>query len=198
MKIGCYFGTFDPVHVGHMIIARYMLEYTDLEQIWLVVTPHNPLRTLDALSPDVDRSEMVKRAVEDDPDLLVCNIEFDMPKPNYTADTLAHLSKDHPKDQFVLIMGEDNLRKFPKWRDHDRIAENYEIYVYPRALTEGEVPEENLHDAYKDHRNVHFYNAPVLHISATMIRESARAGKDVRYLVTPPVYQFIKENKLYS
>ena len=198
MKVGCYFGTFDPIHVGHLIIARYMLEYTDLDQVWLVVTPHNPLKTEGELSEDALRLEMVQRAVEDDPELLASDVEFHLPKPNFTADTLTHLSDTKGGNEYVLIMGEDNLRKFPKWRDHDQIAEQYQIYVYPRALTEDETPGENLHDTYRAHKNVSFFQAPVLHLSATMIRESAKAGKDVRYMVTRPVNEFIKEKGLYK
>jgi len=200
MKIGCYFGTFDPIHVGHLIIARYMLEFTDLEQLWLVVTPHNPLKVEEDLTQDDLRLRMVQCAVEEDPDLLASDIEFKLPKPNYTADTLSFLSQEQPNNEFVLIMGEDNLRKFPQWRDHDRIAGNYKIYVYPRALTEEEVemPEENMHKQFKDHKNISFYNAPVLHLSATMIRESLMDGKDVRYMVTTPVYRFIKKEGLYA
>lgn len=198
MKVGCYFGTFDPIHVGHLIIARYMLEHTDLDQVWLVVTPHNPLKSEDDLSPDADRLEMVQRAVEQDPELVASDVEFSLPRPNYTADTLSHLMDANPQNEFVLIMGEDNLRNFSKWRDHDRIASNFQIYVYPRALTENESPQENLHEEYKDHPSVHFYPAPVLHLSATMIRESAKGGKDVRYMVTQPVYEFIKKKGLYT
>lgn len=198
MKIGCYFGTFDPIHVGHLIIARYMLEHTDLDQLWLVVTPQNPLKVSDGLSPDKDRLKMVQLAVAEDPDLSACDVEFDLPKPNFTADTLAHLKETYPQHQFVLIMGEDNLRKFPHWRDHDRIANSYQIYVYPRALTEYETPGENLHEAYKDHPNVHFHSAPVLHLSATMIRESVKRGRDVRYMVTPPVRAYILDRQLYT
>ena len=198
MKIGCYFGTFDPVHVGHLIIARYMLEYTDLDQLWLVVTPHNPLKNEDDLTGDEQRLAMVRCAVDVDPDLLASDVEFHLPKPNFTADTLTYLTEQHPDDEFVLIMGEDNLRKFPKWRDHDRIAGNYQIYVYPRALTEDEVPDANMHEKYKDHENISFYDAPVLHLSATKIRESVKAGKDVRFMVTSPVYDYIKSEGLYT
>lgn len=138
MKIGLYFGTFNPIHVGHLVIANYMAEYTDLDQVWMVVTPQNPLKDKSTLLADFHRLALVKVAIDDNTKLRASDIEFNLPKPSYTMTTLTYLKEKHPNYSFALIMGEDNLRTFHKWFNHEVILKNHSFYVYPRVLTEQE------------------------------------------------------------
>ncbi|MFM9028886.1 MAG: nicotinate (nicotinamide) nucleotide adenylyltransferase, partial [Bacteroidota bacterium] len=170
MKIGLFFGSFNPVHIGHMVIASYMAEYTDLEQVWLVVSPHNPLKQKDTLLDDQHRLQLVKIAIDDYRKLKASNIEFSLPKPSYTVNTLAYLTEKHPEYRFVLLMGADNLVTFKKWKNWEQILEFSEIYVYPRRDSDGG---DLLH-----HPKVKVVGAPMMDISATFIRDSIRQGKD--------------------
>ena len=140
MKIGLYFGTFNPIHIGHMIIANHLAEHTDLDQIWMIVTPHNPLKKKDTLLDDYNRLQMVYLATEDFPKIKPSDIEFKLPQPNYTVNTLAHLQEKYPEHQFSLIMGEDNLKSFHKWKNYEVILRNHELYVYPRVSSETDSP----------------------------------------------------------
>ena len=192
MKIGLYFGTFNPIHVGHMIIANHMAEYSGLEQIWLVVTPHNPVKSKSTLLEDYKRLEMVFLATGPYPKLKPSDFEFKLPQPNFTVNTLAHLKEKYPQHEFSLIMGEDNLRTFQKWKNHDVILENHELYVYPRIAAEVE-------DALLgNHPKIKFISAPVVEISSTFIRESIRNGKNVRPLLPAEVWQYVDHNNLYK
>lgn len=203
MKIGLYFGTFNPIHVGHLVIANYMADFTELDQVWLVVSPHNPLKEKSTLLTDYHRLALVKVAIDDNPKLKASDIEFDLPKPNYTATTLAYLKDKYPQHEFALIMGEDNLRTLHKWRNHDVILKNHKIYVYPRVLTlqeEAEVSSINLQvtNDFADNPNVIFCeDAPVMKVSASFVRHAIKEGKDVRYLLTEPVHRYIDEMNFY-
>ena len=205
MKIGLYFGTFNPIHIGHLVIANYMVEYTDLDEVWLVVSPQNPLKNKSTLLSDIHRLAIVRVAIEDNPKLKACDIEFKLPKPSYTATTLAYLSEKYPKNEFSLIMGEDNLRTLHKWFNYEVILKNYSFYVYPRVLTEQEeidvnktIEEQKVND-FSKLPNVHICNeAPIMKISATFIRNAIKQGKDIRYLLTEPVRKYIDEMNFYK
>ena len=204
MNIGLYFGTFNPIHVGHLIIANYMVEFTNLDQVWLVVSPQNPLKKKSTLLEDYHRLAMVEIAIEDNNNLKASNIEFKLPQPSYTINTLTYLKEKHPKHEFSLIMGEDNIRSFHKWKNYEQILENHKIYVYPRALTEQERQEmDNSLSLEKKSRvlgtkNIIICDAPVMKISASFIRYSIKNKQDVRYLLTEPVYKYVQEMNFYK
>lgn len=200
-KIGLYFGTFNPIHVGHLIIANHMADYTDLDKVWLVVTPQNPFKEKSSLLADYHRLALVKVAIEDNTHLNASSIEFDLPKPSYTYYTLAHLCETYPEHKFSLIMGEDNLRTFHKWKNHERIISNHQLYVYPRVLTESEIEELkdfHLTSPLLTHPNVIMCDAPVMKVSSSFIRAAIRDKKDVRYLLTDPVHKYIQEMHFYE
>ena len=203
MKVGLYFGTYNPIHVGHLIIANYMADYTDLDEVWFVVSPQNPLKLSNSLLADYHRLAMVRVAIENNNHLKDCDIEFNMPKPSYTSDTLIYLYEKYPNHEFSLIMGEDNLRTFHKWKNHEEIITNHHIYVYPRALTEQEREESELKTNQQQHNffnhpNVHFCDAPVMKVSSSFIRKAVKDKKDVRYLLTEPVYKYLTEMNFYK
>lgn len=191
MKVGLYFGTFNPIHVGHLIIANHMAENSGLDQIWLVVTPHNPLKKKSSLLDDYIRLEMVFLATEEYPKLRPSDIEFKLPQPNYTVNTLAYLQEKHPTYEFSLIMGEDNLNSLPKWKNYDVLLENHSIFVYPRVFEKTEATQ------FQSHPNVHFIDAPVVEISSTFIRESIANGKNIRPMLPPEVFNYIDMNNIY-
>lgn len=201
MKIGLYFGTFNPIHVGHLIIANYMADYTDLDEVWLVVSPQNPLKKKKSLLQDYHRLELVRVGIEDNDKLRVTDIEFGLPKPSYTAHTLIHLEEKFPQHQFALIMGEDNLRTLEKWKNYDTIIEKHKLFVYPRPLTHEEIEEiKEMGDpvsSFVNHKNVVMCDAPVMKLSASFIRKAVKEGRDVRYLLTEPVFKYIDEMNFY-
>jgi len=203
MKIGLYFGTYNPVHVGHLVIANYMAEYTDLDQVWLIVSPQNPLKEKSSLLADYHRLALVKIAIDDNPKLRASDIEFKLPKPSYTATTLAYLKEKHPEHEFALIMGEDNLRTLHKWQNHEIILKNHKIYVYPRVLTTQEEAEVSTINAqigndFAQNTNVILCDdAPVMKVSASFIRQAIKDNKDVRYLLTESVHKYIDEMNFY-
>jgi nicotinate-nucleotide adenylyltransferase len=192
MKIGLYFGTFNPIHVGHLIIANHMAEYSGLDQIWMVVTPHNPLKKKDTLLDDYQRLHLVRLATEDFPKIKPSDFEFKLPQPNYTVNTLAHLKDKFPQNEFSLLMGEDNLKTFHKWKNYDVILENHDIYVYPRISAEIE----NLQ--FKNHPRVHVVAAPIVEISSTFIRENIKKGKNVQPLLPHKVWEYIDHSNFYK
>ncbi len=192
MKIGLYFGTFNPIHIGHLIIANHMAENSDLQQIWMVVTPHNPLKQKNTLLDDRQRLHMVRLATEEYPKIKPSDIEFQLPQPNYTVNTLAHLKDKFPQHEFSLIMGEDNLNSLHKWKNYDYILENHDIYIYPRLTSELE----NLD--LKTHPRVHKINAPIVEISSTFIRESIKNKKNVQPLLPASVWEEIDYNNYYK
>jgi len=191
MKIGLYFGTFNPIHVGHLIIANHMAEHSDLDQVWMVVTPHNPLKKKSSLLDDHHRLQMVFLATEDFPKIKPSDIEFKLPQPNYTVNTLVHLEEKYPNHEFSLIMGEDNLKSFHKWKNYEAILEHHDIYVYPRISSEAENQE------LKNHPKIHLIDAPVVEISSTSIRENVKKGKNVQPLLPNKVWDYIDHNNFY-
>ena len=192
MKIGLYFGTFNPIHIGHLIIANHMAEYSGLDQIWMVVTPHNPLKKKDTLLDDYQRLHLVHLATEDFPKIKASDFEFKLPQPNYTVNTLVHLKDKFPQDEFSLIMGEDNLKTFHKWKNYDVILENHNIYVYPRISAEIE----NLQ--FKNHPRIHVISAPIVEISSTFIRENIKKRKNVQPLLPHKVWEYIDHSNFYK
>lgn len=195
MKIGLYFGTFNPIHVGHLIIANHMAEYSGLDQIWMVVTPHNPNKQKNTLLTDAHRLEMVHLATEDYPKIRPSDVEFKLPQPNYTVNTLAYLQEKYPKNIFSLIMGEDNLNSFHKWKNYEVILQNHEIYVYPRVVSDIKIEEENQ---FKNHPKVHLIAAPIVEISATFIRENIKNKKNVQPLLPQKVWEYVEHNMFYQ
>ncbi len=189
MKVGLLFGSFNPIHIGHLILANFMATNTDLDTVWLVVSPQNPFKPSNSLLHEFDRLHMVSLAIADNPNLGVSNIEFSMPKPSYTIDTLTYLQEKYPSYEFVLIMGEDNLVSFPKWKNYESILQYHKVYVYPRT---GSVTTEITHMP-----SVSFVKAPILDISATFIRDCIRQEKSIKYLVPDEVADYIRVHKLY-
>jgi len=200
MKVGLYFGTYNPIHVGHLIIANYMADYTALDEVWLIVSPQNPLKQKSSLLADYHRYAMVEIAVQDNPKLKPSNIEFKLPQPSYTINTLTYLKEKHPKHEFSLIMGEDNLRTLNKWKNYEEIIQNHKIYVYPRALTEQEqIDAQSTNKVGKTNStNIVICDAPVMRVSASFIRNAIKQKKDVRYLLTEPVYKYVQEMNFYK
>ena len=192
MKIGLYFGTFNPIHIGHMIIANHMVEYTDLDEVWFVVTPHNPFKKKSSLLNDHHRYQMVLEATEDYPKLKPTNIEFGLPQPNYTINTLTYLYEKFPKNKFSLIMGEDNLQSFHKWKNYETILKNHNIYVYPRVF------KNKAQSSFQNHPKVHFIDAPIVEISSTFIRESIKQQKNIRALIPYKVWKYLDEMNFYK
>ena len=197
-KIGLYFGTFNPIHVGHLIIANYMADYTELDEVWLVVSPQNPLKKKETLLKDHHRLSLVRIALEDNTKLMASNIEFDLPIPSYTINTLVHLKEKHETYEFHLIMGEDNLRSFHKWKNQEEIINNHKIFVYPRVLTEQEMEDNSIEFSSFNHSNVIRCQAPIMKISSSFIRKAIKNGKDVRYLLTPEVFKYVDEMNFYK
>jgi len=189
-KIGLFFGSFNPVHIGHMAIANYMLEFTNLDQIWFVVSPHNPFKDKQALLSENQRHELVNLAIGDNMKMKATNIEFKLPKPSFTIDTLTYLGEKYPQHLFTLIMGSDGLPTFRKWKNYEQILKYYRIYVYPRIGF----------DETKQfrHISVRYFKAPVIGISSSFIREAIKKGKDVRYFLPEKVHGYIKEMHFYE
>eukprot|EP01133_Synstelium_polycarpum_P011363 gene11363-13245_t len=189
MKTGLFFGSFNPVHTGHLVIASYMANFTDLDEVWMVVSPHNPLKNKKGLSNMYDRLEMVRLATEHAEKLKVSNIEFGLPQPSYTVDTLAYLKEKYPGRDFALIMGGDNLVSLQKWKNYEVILNNYRIYVYPR-------PGADL-GQWEKHPSVVITDTPQMDISSTFIRKALQDGKNVRYFLPDPVLYFIEGKNMY-
>lgn len=196
MKIGLYFGTFNPIHIGHLIIANHLAEHSDLDQIWMVVTPHNPHKQKNTLLDDYHRLHMVHLATEDFPKIKPSDVEFKLPQPNYTINTLVHLQEKHPTYEFSLIMGEDNLNSLHKWKNYEAILQHHEIYVYPR-LNSGEMDDQfaNL-PILRD--KIHRVGAPVVELSSTFIRESIKNNKNVIPMLPHKVWEYVEHNLFYK
>jgi len=191
-KIGLYFGTFNPIHVGHLTIANHMTEFSDLDEVWLVVTPHNPHKKKSSLLDNHHRIAMVDVALEDYPKLKSSKIEFDLPQPNYTVNTLAHLEEIYPDQHFCLIMGEDNLKSFHKWKNFEVILDRYEIYVYPR-ISEG-----TIETQFSGHPKITKVDAPIMELSSTFIRKAIKAGKNIRPMLPEGVWTYLDEMHFYK
>ncbi len=192
MKVGLYFGTFNPIHVGHLIIANHMVEYSNLDEIWMVVTPHNPFKKKSSLLENHHRFELVYRATEKYEKIKPSDIEFKLPQPNYTVHTLAHIADTYKDKEFCLIMGEDNLKSFHKWKNYETILEHHSIYVYPR-IADGEIEHQ-----FKNHPKIHKVDAPVMGISSTMIRKGIKNKKNIRPLLTKEVWEYVDEMNFYK
>ncbi|SNR14128.1 nicotinate (nicotinamide) nucleotide adenylyltransferase [Tenacibaculum jejuense] len=191
-NIGLYFGTFNPIHIGHLIIANHMVENSDLDEIWMVVTPHNPFKKKSSLLDNHHRLEMVFKATEDYDKISPSDIEFKLPQPNYTVHTLAHISDKYPDNNFSLIMGEDNLKSLHKWKNYEVILQDHNVYVYPR-ISEGKVETQ-----FDNHPKIHRVNAPIVEISSTMIRNAIKENKNIKPLLTAEVWQYIDEMNFYK
>jgi nicotinate-nucleotide adenylyltransferase len=191
MKTGLFFGSFNPIHIGHLMLANYFIEFTDISQLWFVISPHNPLKNKESLLADHLRLEMLELAIHDESRFNICDIEFKMPKPSYTIDTLTYLSEKYPDREFVLIMGSDGLNSFAKWKNHEQITEHYQRYIYPRDTTE--------ETDFSLHRNIFLVNnAPRIQLSSSFIRNSIREGKNIKYFLPEEVFRFIDTMNLYK
>lgn len=192
-KIGLYFGTFNPIHVGHLAIANYMVEFSDLDEVWMVVSPHNPFKKKASLLADHHRLQLVEIATEEYAKLKASNIEFKLPQPNYTVNTLAHITEKHPDYQFSIIMGEDNLASFHRWKNFEVILENHSIYVYPRVHKDS-----TKKTQFDSHKKVHKVGAPIMEISSTFIRKAIANDKNIQALLPCNVWQYIDEMNFYK
>lgn len=190
MKVGLFFGSFNPIHIGHLAIANYMLEFTEIDELWMILSPHNPLKNKSNLLNEYERIKMVELAVEDDPRIKVSDIEFRLPKPSYTIDTLTYLSEKNSAKEFVLLIGSDNLVSFHKWKNYEEILKHYHLFVYPR-------PGAGLGN-YAEHPNVKLVNAPLIEISSSFIREAIRNNKNIQHFLPPKVYKYIYDNNFYK
>jgi nicotinate-nucleotide adenylyltransferase len=188
-KIGLFFGSFNPIHMGHMIIANIMAENSDLNKVWFVVSPQNPFKPSAGLLHEHDRYDMVKAAIADNYKMEVSDVEFHLPKPSYTIDTLTVLKEKNPQKEFSVIIGEDNLTNFEKWKNHNQILELYGLHVYPRPQA--------TESPLKEHPKVKMVDAPLLSISATYIRKCLKENKSVRYMVPEPVEQMMRTRNFY-
>ncbi|MDD7884755.1 nicotinate (nicotinamide) nucleotide adenylyltransferase [Flavivirga sp. 57AJ16] len=192
MKVGLYFGSFNPIHIGHLVIANHLAEYSDLDQVWFVVTPHNPFKKKSSLLDNYQRLEMVYRATKDYTKLQPCDIEFNLPQPNYTINTLAYLQEKHPDHAFSLIMGEDNLKSFHKWRNYELILENHHIYVYPR------ISKNKIETLFNGHKKIHHIDGPIMELSSTFIRNSIKVGKNIKPMLPEFVWEYLDEMNFYK
>jgi nicotinate-nucleotide adenylyltransferase len=188
MKIGLYFGSFNPVHVGHLIIANHILNETDIDKVWFILSPQNPFKHNHSLLNEYDRLHLLRTATEDDPRIRVSDIEFNLPKPSYTSVTLAHLAEKYPDQEFVLIMGSDSFQNLPKWKNAEWIMKHYPVYVYMRPGFEVQTTQK---------AQWHPVQAPLLEISATHIRQLVQDGKSIRYLVPESVREEIEKAGFY-
>jgi nicotinate-nucleotide adenylyltransferase len=189
-KTGLFFGSFNPIHIGHMVIANWFVEYTDLDKVWFVVSPHNPFKEKKSLLADHHRLNLVWEAIGKDPRFWVTDIEFKMPQPSYTIDTLTYLEEKYPGKELVLIIGSDQLHSFDKWKNPDRILELYKIYVYRRPGSKG--------SKYDKHPSIRFFNAPLMEISSSFIRKSIAEGKEMNCMVPEKVWKYIRDMRFYE
>jgi len=192
-KIGLFFGSFNPIHFGHLILANYILENSDMDELWFVVSPQNPFKDKKSLLTDHNRLDMVQLAVKNYPKMRASNVEFSLPKPSYTIDTLTYLKEKYPNYSFALIMGEDNLDSLPKWKNAEKLMSDYQIIVYPRTF-EGEKKDSE----YLQHENISMVNAPIIELSATEIRNMIKEGKNVRPMLPPEVFEYLDGSSFYK
>ena len=191
-KVGLFFGSFNPIHVGHLILANYFTEHTDLDEVWFIVSPQNPFKQKQSLLPNHHRLELVYRATQEYPKLKVSDIEFGLPTPSYTSTTLVHLEEKYPEKEFALLIGEDNLSNFNKWRNYDLILDRHYLYVYPRVDVK-KIPEE-----FNDHPKIKLVQAPRMELSSSDIRSAIKAGKNIRALMPPESWQYLDEMNFYK
>jgi len=188
-KIGLYFGTYNPIHIGHLIIANHMVNYTDLDEVWFVVSPLNPFKKKKTLLDNYARLELVYRAIKDYDRLRVSDIEFGLPRPSYTINTLVYITEKYPNKDFSLIMGGDNLKSFHKWKNYELILQNHELYVYPRLLS--------ARSSLDNHEKIHLVDAPIMQISSSFIRNAIKDQRDVRAMLPENVWEYIDEMNYY-
>ena len=191
-KVGLFFGSFNPIHIGHLIIANHIAEFSNLDEVWFVVTPHNPFKKKNTLLADNHRYQMVERAIYDYPKLKASKIEFGLPQPNYTINTLIHLNEKYPKNKFNLIMGQDNLQSFHKWKNYDVILENHDVYIYPRIF------KNKKETALEHHKKVHFVDAPIVEISSTFIRNCIKTNKNIKPLLSNEIWEYVDQMNFYK
>ncbi|MXV38659.1 nicotinate-nucleotide adenylyltransferase [Flavobacteriaceae bacterium Ap0902] len=191
MKIGLFFGSFNPIHIGHLILANHILEYSNINELWFVVTPRSPFKKNESLAEDYERLHLVNLAIEDYPHMRANHVEFNMPQPNYTVHTLAKLREDYPQHEFTLIMGEDNLTHLHKWKNIDFLIKNYDIIVYPRLHKNKKQPKVSL-------SRVDLVDAPIIEISSTAIRNAIKDRKNVKPLLPPKVFEALDKSNLYA
>ena len=194
-KVGLFFGTFNPIHVGHLIIANHMAEFSGLDEVWLVVTPHNPHKKKNTLLEDTHRLAMVRIATESYPKLKASTVEFDLPQPNYTVNTLTVLEEKYPTKEFCLIMGEDNLKNLHKWKNYEVILERHPIFIYPRISKN---TEDNSNSILNKNNSVTFINAPKVELSSTFIRKSIALNKNIKPMLSKNVWHYIDEMNFYK
>lgn len=190
-KVGLYFGTFNPIHIGHLVIANHMVEFSDLDEVWFVITPQSPFKVKKTLLDNNHRYQMVFEAIKEYPKLKASRIEFDLPQPNYTVNTLVHIGEKYQGHVFCLIMGEDNLKSFHKWKNYETILDGHEVFVYPR-ISEGAKGHQ-----FKDHPRVHMVKAPIMEISSTFIRKQHKEGKNIRAMLSDAVWTYMDEMNFY-
>lgn len=191
MHVGLFFGSFNPLHIGHLAIAGYMAEFTNLDHVWLVVSPHNPLKKKESLLKDHHRLAMLRAALEDIPYLKPSDVEFGMPQPSYTINTLIYLEEKYPQHTFSLILGSDNLNSFMKWKNAELILKHHQLFVYPRKGFDG--------GELRNHESVNWISeAPEMEISSTFIRNSVKEKKDIRYLMPVAAWEYMKEMHFYE
>jgi nicotinate-nucleotide adenylyltransferase len=189
-KTGLFFGSFNPIHQGHLMIANYMVEFTDISQVWFIISPYNPLKEKTSLLADHHRLVMANIAVEDDPRFRASNIEFHLPQPSYTFDTLTYLAEKYPEKEFVLICGSDNLPSFSQWKNYQELLERYHLYIYPRQETEA--------SPFDNHPHIHFTQAPLIEISSSFIRQGINEGKNLRQFLPEKVWKYLTEMHFYE
>lgn len=192
-KIGLFFGSFNPIHIGHLILANYIVEHTDMEELWFVVSPQNPFKEKKSLLKDHHRLDMVQLAIAHYPKMKASNVEFGLPQPSYTIDTLIYLKEKYPTNRFALIMGEDNLESLRKWKNADKLVADYQIIVYPRSFENQSDPSE-----YLQHPNISLIKAPMIELSATEIRRMIKEGKNVRPMLPPEVFAYLDGSSFYK
>lgn len=196
-KIGLFFGSFNPIHIGHLILANYILEHSDMQELWFVVSPQNPFKEKKSLLNDHNRLDMVQLAIKNYQKMRASNVEFSLPTPSYTIDTLTYLQEKHPDYSFSLIMGEDNLGSLHKWKNYDLLLQNYQVIVYPRIFGKDISSSPNV-TKLKNHHNIHKIDAPIIELSATEIRDMIKSGKNVRPMLPPEVFEYLDGSSFYK
>jgi nicotinate-nucleotide adenylyltransferase len=189
-KVGIYSGSFNPIHHGHVMLANYLVEFSDLDELWFVVTPQNPLKKKEDLLDDDERLKMVQLAISDDPRIHVSDIEMHLPTPSYTINTLTALSEQHPDSEFVFVCGMDSLQNLKNWREYQKILDNYELLVFPREGYDG--------GELINYPSVTVLKTPILEISSTFIRQCIKEGRDVRHFMPEKAFKYMKEHRLYE
>jgi len=192
-KIGLFFGSFNPIHIGHLILGNYILENSDMEELWFVVSPQNPFKDKKSLLKDHNRLDMVQLAIKNYPKMRASNVEFSLAVPSYTIDTLTYLNEKYPDYSFSLIMGEDNLVSLHKWKNYELLLKNHQIIVYPRIFGE-----EKKDSDYLQHENISLIKAPVIELSATEIRNMIKEGKNTRPMLPPEVFEYLDGSSFYK